>query len=168
MVGNVETSRAKPSSAFQDNATNGPTADQAQGSLQTCEELQYSFKDFDEFKNKVFAKDNNKVNVLQFPNLEEAIKIASTIVPDYLQHIAGKIQIDRGTCTEFELINIQLLVCAAIKEMEDLPLQQLNLSTFLKWGATFNRAKELGFQVKFADTLLKNNLGIFFGYQRPS
>ncbi|XP_022748154.1 uncharacterized protein LOC111297804 [Durio zibethinus] len=149
-------------------ATNGPTANQDQGSVQTREQLHYTDKDFDDLKNKVFAKDNNKVDVLEFPGLKEAIENARGNVPDYLQPIASKIERDRGTPTGFELFNIQLLVCAAINEMEDLAVEKLDSRTLLKWGATLNKAKQFDFQVKSADNLLEKSFYAYIGYSKKS
>ncbi|KAG8479866.1 hypothetical protein CXB51_029653 [Gossypium anomalum] len=41
--------------------------------------------------------------------------------------------------------------------MEDFLVEKLDMETLKKWGATLNNAKELGFQVGFADDLLRKN-----------
>ncbi|XWS59499.1 hypothetical protein CRYUN_Cryun08bG0127400 [Craigia yunnanensis] len=158
----METQREKFSSAFpwirwEKIATNGPTADQDQGSLQ-----QYTV-----LENKLFAKKNNKVAVSEFQGLEEALeKTTGWSIPDYLEPIASKIKKAPGKDTEFGDIFIQVLSCAAIQEMEDMPLEKLNWVTLKKWGAALNNAKERGFQVEFAEIQLKKNLYAYLFYSK--
>ncbi|PPR82687.1 hypothetical protein GOBAR_AA38028 [Gossypium barbadense] len=109
-------------------------------------------------KHRVYDKGNNKVGKESFPGLQEELqKIGWEEVPSFLQSIVSRIEKDRGIVTDFTYKPTQILVCAAIKEMEDFPVEKLDLDTLTKWGATLNKAKELGFQVGFADDLLKKN-----------
>ncbi|KAK8273215.1 hypothetical protein V6Z11_D11G392300 [Gossypium hirsutum] len=135
------------------------------GSLPTPEELPSSFNDL---KNQLYGKDNNKVSVQDFHGLQQALDntIAWGKPPDYLELIAIRIEKARGKATEVSHVGIQVLVCAAIKEMEDFPIEDLEWDTLKKWGATLNMAKQLGFQVGFADNLLKTKLLAYFATQK--
>ncbi|KAH1084443.1 hypothetical protein J1N35_024204 [Gossypium stocksii] len=97
------------------------------GSLPTREELPSSFNDL---KNQLYGEDNNKVSVKDFHGLQQALD--NTITwgkpPDYLELIAIRIEKARGKATEVSHIGFQVLVCAAIKEMEDFPIEDL------EWG----------------------------------
>ncbi|KAG8479854.1 hypothetical protein CXB51_029514 [Gossypium anomalum] len=72
---------------------------------------------------------------------------------------------DRGKVTEVGHIAAQVLVCAAVKEMEEFSLGKLDMEMLKKWATTLNKAKELGFQVGFADDLLRKNLYAYFAYR---
>ncbi|KAK5787364.1 hypothetical protein PVK06_042018 [Gossypium arboreum] len=114
---------------------------------------------FSDLKHIVYDKGNNKVGKESFPGLQEELqKIGWEEVPSFLQSIASRIEKDRGIVTEFTYKPTQILVCAAIQEMENFPVENLDIDTLKKWGATLNKAKELGFQVGFADDLLRKNL----------
>ncbi|TYG48139.1 hypothetical protein ES288_D11G399800v1 [Gossypium darwinii] len=154
------------------------------GSLPTHEELQSKYNEFaneiyakdnnkgdvqDELKSKInelekeiYAEDNNKVNFLDFPALRHSTGLAP---PDYLKPIAIRIDQARGKATECVKIGSQLLVCAAIKEMEDLLVKDLDKDRLKKWGAALKIAKEQDFQVEFADDLLHHRLVLFAAQQ---
>ncbi|MBA0804172.1 hypothetical protein Gohar_014319, partial [Gossypium harknessii] len=83
----------------------------------------------------------------------------------YLESIAIQIEKDRGKTTDIFHIPTQVLLCAAIKEMKDFSVGDLDLGTLKKWSATLNYAKKYGFQVGFADNLLKKNLLAYFAIQ---
>ncbi|KAA3471991.1 pentafunctional arom polypeptide [Gossypium australe] len=122
----------------------------------TCEELLSKFRDLE---NQLYDKDNNKVEYKDFLGLEQALKkTAWGKTPDYLQTIATRIEKARGKATDVFHIPAQVPICAAIKEMEDFPVEDLDWDTLKKWGATLNYAKKYGFQVGFADNLLSKNL----------
>ncbi|TYJ12580.1 hypothetical protein E1A91_A11G361200v1 [Gossypium mustelinum] len=112
-----------------------------------------------DLENQLYDKDNNKVEYKDFLGLEQALKkTAWGKTPDYLQPIAIRIEKARGKATDVFHIPAQVPVCAAIKEMEEFPVEDLDWDTLKKWGATLNYAKKYGFQVGFADKLLKKNL----------
>ncbi|PPD93182.1 hypothetical protein GOBAR_DD09886 [Gossypium barbadense] len=48
--------------------------------------------------------------------------------------------------------------------MEDFPAKKLDLDTLKKWGATLKKAEEVGFQVGFADDLLRKKIFHLFYY----
>lgn len=58
------------------------------------------------------------------------------------------------------------IVCAAIKEMEEVSIKELNWHTLKKWAATLNQAKGLDFEVGFANNLLQKNLCSYFCHSR--
>ncbi|KAH1084442.1 hypothetical protein J1N35_024203 [Gossypium stocksii] len=122
--------------------------DQVQDSLST---LRAQFKSLE---NQLYDKNNNKVSFKDFEGLEEALKESSflDLLPGYLKPIANRIELARGEATGFAHKDIQVLVCAAINEMEESTAESLNWDTLKKWGATLNYARQLGFQVSFADT----------------
>ncbi|MBA0742877.1 hypothetical protein Gogos_015888 [Gossypium gossypioides] len=134
------------------------------GSLPTREEIQSKFS---ELEKEIYAKDNNKVDVEDFPGLQQALDNITGWgkLPNYLEPIAIRIEEARGKATEISQIGSQLLVCAAIKEMENLLVKDLDLDRLKKWGATLNKAKEHGFQVGFADNLLELKLLAYFATQ---
>ncbi|TYH47147.1 hypothetical protein ES332_D11G391300v1 [Gossypium tomentosum] len=101
-------------------------------------------------------KDNNSVEVAHFHGLQEALdKTCCGKTPDYLKHIATQIEADRGKATKFGHKNIEILVCAAIKEMKDwLTNKDSGCNQLKKWAATLNMGKEQDFEVKFADDML--------------
>ncbi|KAB2060050.1 hypothetical protein ES319_A11G351200v1 [Gossypium barbadense] len=134
------------------------------GSLPTREEFQSKFS---ELEKEIYAKDNNKVDVEDFPGLQQALDNITGWgkLPNYLEPIAIRIEAARGKATEISQIGSQLLVCAAIKEMENLLVKDLDLDRLKKWGATLNKAKEHGFQVGFADNLLELKLLAYFATQ---
>ncbi|KAK8633110.1 hypothetical protein V6N13_013964 [Hibiscus sabdariffa] len=113
-------------------------------------------------RSQVYDKENNKVEYKEFQGLEEELKnTAWGKTPDNLEAIASRIERARGKATEVAHSVIQVLVCAAIKEMEDFPVEDLDWDSLRKWGATLNMAKELDFHVAFADNLLNKNLLAF-------
>ncbi|MBA0633525.1 hypothetical protein Godav_000086 [Gossypium davidsonii] len=134
------------------------------GSLPTREEIQSKFS---ELEKEIYAKDNNKVDVEDFLGLQQALDNITGWgkLPNYLEPIAIRIEEARGKATEISQIGSQLLVCAAIKEMENLLVKDLDLDRLKKWGATLNKAKEHGFQVGFADNLLELKLLAYFATQ---
>ncbi|KAG8479855.1 hypothetical protein CXB51_029464 [Gossypium anomalum] len=120
---------------------------------------------FSDLKHIVYEKGNKKVGQESFPGLQEELqKIGWEEVPSSLQSIANRIDKDRGIVTDFTYKPTQILVCAAIQEMENFPVEKLDFDTLKKWGATLNKAKELGFQVGFADDLLKKNFFAYLAY----
>ncbi|KAK5787361.1 uncharacterized protein LOC128284300 [Gossypium arboreum] len=129
----------------------------------TREGVQSKFRDLE---NQLYDKSNDKVECKDFPGLEQALKnTAWGEIPEYLESIAIQIEKDRGKTTDVFHIAIQILVCAAIKEMKDFSVGDLDWDTLKKWGATLNYAEKFGFQVRFADNLLKKNLLAYFAVQ---
>ncbi|KAH1084441.1 hypothetical protein J1N35_024202 [Gossypium stocksii] len=108
----------------------------------------------------VYDENNNKVSAKDFEGLEEALRKTTALapLPDSLKPIAAQIKEARGGMEVDECAHmlIEVFVCTAIKEM--ICLQPVNLYTLRKWGATLNYARQHGFQVSFADELLKKNL----------
>ncbi|KAG8479840.1 hypothetical protein CXB51_029540 [Gossypium anomalum] len=114
----------------------------------------------------LFNKDNNSVEVAHFHGLQEALdKTRCGETPDYLKRIATQIEVDRRKATKFGHKNIEILVCAAIKEMEDWRTpKDSGYNQLKKWAATLNMGKEQDFEVKFADDMLKNICLASFAY----
>ncbi|PPD93178.1 hypothetical protein GOBAR_DD09882 [Gossypium barbadense] len=112
-------------------------------------------------------QDNKKVAVTDFHGLEQALNnIGCYKTPDHLKPIVTRIEHVRGKATDFCHYSIQVLVCAAIKEMEEVSIKELNWDTLKKWAATLNQAKELGFEARFANNLLQKNLCSYFCHSR--
>lgn len=133
--------------------------DQDHGSLFTCEELQYST--FNELENQLCDKDNNKVDVTDFHGLEQALNNSDCCkTPASISGPASKMFVEKLP------IGIQILVCAAIQEMEEVSIKELNWDTLKKWAATLNKAKGLGFEVGFANNLLQKNLCSYYCHSR--
>ncbi|KAH1084458.1 hypothetical protein J1N35_024219 [Gossypium stocksii] len=120
---------------------------------------------FSVLEHLVYDKANNKVVKESFPGLQEELqKTDGEEVPSFLQSIVSKIEKDRGIETDFAYEAIQLLVFAAIKEMEDCPVKKLDLDRLKRWGATLNRGKEVGCEVGFANVLLRKNCFVYLAY----
>ncbi|TYG48149.1 hypothetical protein ES288_D11G400500v1 [Gossypium darwinii] len=103
---------------------------------------------FNDLENQVYVQGNKQVRPENFQGLpEELKKLHWGEIPSYLQPIASRIVKD---------------FTKLIKEMEDFPPEKLDLDMLKKWGATLKEAKEVGFQVEFADDLLRKNLLAFF------
>ncbi|TYG96838.1 hypothetical protein ES288_A11G385300v1 [Gossypium darwinii] len=115
--------------------------------------------EFKSLENQLYEENNTKVSFKDFEGLEEALKKTNAFgLPDYLKPIANQIEEARGKAAGLDHGCIQILVCAAIKEMQDSALESLNWDTLKKWGGTLNCARQLGFQVSFADELLRKTL----------
>ncbi|KAH1084451.1 hypothetical protein J1N35_024212 [Gossypium stocksii] len=120
---------------------------------------------FNNLKNQVYVRGNKQVEPEDFQGLSEELKkLRWGEIPSYLQPIASQIVKDFAK-VEFGHTTALVLFCAAVKEMEDFPAEKLDLDTLKKWGATLEKAKEVGFQVGFADNLLRNNLLAYFATQ---
>ncbi|MFQ6661549.1 hypothetical protein Gotur_029671 [Gossypium turneri] len=121
---------------------------------------------FCDLENQIYDKGDYRVGCKDFPGLEQELKKTSWgKIPDYLESIAIQIEKDRGKTTDIFHLPTQVLLCAAIKEMKDFSVGDLDLSSLKKWSATLNYAKKYGFQVGFADNLLKKNLLAYFAIQ---
>ncbi|KAL4379201.1 hypothetical protein GQ457_02G041260 [Hibiscus cannabinus] len=117
---------------------------------------------FSDLKSQLYDENNNQVENHDFPGLEEALdKTTGRKVPAYLELIATRIAEDRGKATGSAHFSVLLLVCAAIKEMED-SVEVSDWEKLKKWAATLNQAGELGFQVGFANKLLNTKLLAYF------
>ncbi|TYJ12587.1 hypothetical protein E1A91_A11G361900v1 [Gossypium mustelinum] len=121
---------------------------------------------FRDLENQLYDKGNDQVECKDFSGLEQALKNTTWgKIPDYLESIAIQIEKDRGKTTDVFHIPTQVLLCAAIKEMKDFSVGDLDWGTLKKWSATLNYAKKYGFQVGFADNLLRKNLLAYFAIQ---
>ncbi|XP_052877512.1 uncharacterized protein LOC108470893 isoform X2 [Gossypium arboreum] len=121
---------------------------------------------FTDLEKQLYEKGNNQVGVEHFPGLAEELQNTGWgKTPSSFESIAARIEKDRGKVTEVGHIAAQVLVCAAVKEMEEFSVEKLDMEMLKKWGATLNKAKELGFQVGFADNLLRKNSYAYFGYK---
>ncbi|OMO68318.1 hypothetical protein COLO4_29745 [Corchorus olitorius] len=120
-----------------------------------------------ELEMKLFADNNRTVTFSDFEGLEEALLEAPLgEIPKYLQDIASKIEKASGIYKiETVLQNVLILLCAAVHEMENYEgLKQLNWDRLLTWGATYNKAKDVGFQVGFVEKHLKKLLYAYLGF----
>ncbi|OMO68323.1 hypothetical protein COLO4_29751 [Corchorus olitorius] len=143
-------------------ATNGTSTDQGEESWHSLgPESKYNVV---ELEKKVFTNNKKKVKLSDFEGLEEALLEAPRgEIPKYLQIIASKITKACGI-TEPKNVNqnILILICAAVYEMEQyVGISVLNWEKLVTWGATYNKAKDSGFQLMFLEKHLKN---ILYGY----
>ncbi|KAA3471993.1 hemA [Gossypium australe] len=106
---------------------------------------------------------NNKVSFKDFEGLAEALLKTSGLapLPDELKPFAAQIKEAHGEETGINHLSIEVIICAAIKEIECLPSESVTWDMLKKWGATLNYAKQNGFQGSFADVSLKRNLKSF-------
>ncbi|KAL4376469.1 hypothetical protein GQ457_02G041580 [Hibiscus cannabinus] len=113
----------------------GVNLNQVRGSLPTLDDLH----------SKLYDKGNNKVDFPDFEGLREAVDMIG------LEHTA--VEIETAIGKRIEIPHIRVLLSAAIKEMKDLKVEELEgdmSKMFKKWRATLNYAKEKGFDVEFA------------------
>ncbi|PPR88550.1 hypothetical protein GOBAR_AA32144 [Gossypium barbadense] len=130
------------------------------GRLLTNEEIQSLGTWLTSLEDQIYDGNNNEVSFKDFEWLEEELAKTkgSDPLPDKLKSIAAQIKGAHGKDTGINHLSIEVIVCAAIKEMEFLPSESVNWDMLKKWGATLNYAKQNGFQVSFADVSLKRNL----------
>ncbi|OMO68325.1 hypothetical protein COLO4_29753 [Corchorus olitorius] len=123
--------------------------------------------DLAELEKKLSAA-TEKVLFSHFQDLEEEVVGSNSPgeIPEYLQNIARKIQTDPDTTkTEDVSHNKEILVYAAIHEMELCKgLEKLNWDRLSKWIATYNQAKDAGFQSKLVEGHLKRLLKGYLGF----
>ncbi|OMO68300.1 hypothetical protein COLO4_29757 [Corchorus olitorius] len=141
-------------------AQNGPSADQGRGSWQTPksdDEHSYIVDEYAELEKMLLANSKKHVKFSDFPGLEEELlETAGGEIPKYLQDIASKI---KKACATKETENVLILLYAAIHEMEQCKrLEDLNWYRLSTWVATYNQAKDAGFQLKFVEQHLKKIL----------
>ncbi|KAH1098702.1 hypothetical protein J1N35_015623 [Gossypium stocksii] len=99
-----------------------------------------------------------------YDGLEPALGTGWWRHPDYLEPIATRIEKARGEATaDIQKVSL-LLVSAAVKEMEELTIENSKWDMLKKWAATLNAAKKSGFIVEFADNLLQTKLFAYFAY----
>ncbi|OMO68327.1 hypothetical protein COLO4_29755 [Corchorus olitorius] len=160
--------RASPCNLIGGTATNVQTADEGQESWQApyYTGQKDTVKNLQELEEKVFA--NVKVvKFSHFQGLEEALlETAQGDIPKYLQDIAIIIQTTCGiTETKNACQNKLILLYAAVYEMEHCKgFERLNWDRISLWGATYNQAKDAGFQVKFVEERLKKIVWAYHGY----
>ncbi|TYJ12574.1 hypothetical protein E1A91_A11G360800v1 [Gossypium mustelinum] len=111
-------------------------------------------------EDQIYDGNNNEVSFKDFEWLEEELEKTkgSAPLPDKLKSIAAQIKGAHGKDTGINHLSIEVIVCAAINDMERLPSESVNWDMLKKWGAILNYAKQNGFQVSFADLSLKRNL----------
>ncbi|OMO82199.1 hypothetical protein CCACVL1_12033 [Corchorus capsularis] len=146
------------------------TADEGQGNKQTLynSEQKYTVKDLAELEKKLSTATVGKVLFSHFQDLEEEVVGSHSPgeIPQYLQNIARKILTDPSTTkTEDVSHNKLILVYAAIHEMELCEgLEKLNWDRLSKWIATYNQAKDAGFQSEPVEDHLKRLLKGYLGF----
>ncbi|XP_052485410.1 uncharacterized protein LOC105766676 isoform X1 [Gossypium raimondii] len=119
-----EFSKAFPWLFGEASATNKAAVDQFQVSLQSGKES--GDKDMEDLEKELFNKDNCNVGFSNFPGLKDAKDSAEGNIPDCLKSIANKIEDERGKPTDDAYQNTLLLVSAAVKEMGDVPVDELD------------------------------------------
>ncbi|XP_016680367.1 uncharacterized protein [Gossypium hirsutum] len=119
-----EFSKAFPWPFGEASATNKAAVDQFQVSLQSGKGS--GDKDMEDLEKELFNKDNCNVGFSNFPGLKDAKDSAEGNIPDYLKSIANKIEDKRGKPTDDAYQNTLLFVSAAVKEMGDVPVDELD------------------------------------------
>ncbi|MBA0738943.1 hypothetical protein Gogos_012252 [Gossypium gossypioides] len=144
--------------------TNGLASpvDQGNGSFVSLEELRCNLC---ELVSQLYDENNKEVGISDYDGLELALKDTGWgRPPDYLEPIATRIEKARREATaDIHKVSL-LLVCAAVKEMEELTLEYSKWDMLKKWAATLNVAKKSGFIVEFADNLLLTKLFAYFAF----
>ncbi|KAH1106508.1 hypothetical protein J1N35_010276 [Gossypium stocksii] len=128
------------------------------------------------FMKQLQAKVKSEVDYSDFPILEEDLGKDLTMVgrfsvPLRLAPIAKRINDGFGDITSGSLQSdcaakpTYLLFCAAIKEMDDLKLDQVNETKLLLWRDAINNALSLQFGVDFAFNHLVKIARAYFGFK---
>ncbi|KAA3469186.1 Late embryogenesis abundant protein, LEA-14 [Gossypium australe] len=128
------------------------------------------------FMEQLKAKVKSEVDYSHFPILEEDLgKDLETVgrfsVPLRLAPIANRIKDGFGDITSSSSQSdcaakpTYLLFCAAIKEMDDLKLDQVNETKLLLWRDAINNALNLQFNVDFAIKHLFKIAHAYFGFK---
>ncbi|KAB2091285.1 hypothetical protein ES319_A03G181600v1 [Gossypium barbadense] len=114
---------------------------------------------------QLYDENNKEVGISDYDGLQLALKDTGWgRPPDYLEPVATRIEKARGEPTaDIHKVSL-LLVCAAVKEMEELTLEYSKWDMLKKWAATLNVAKKSGFIVEFADNLLLTKLFAYFSF----
>ncbi|PPD93173.1 hypothetical protein GOBAR_DD09877 [Gossypium barbadense] len=108
---------------------------------------------FTDCETQLYEKDNNHVGVEHFPGLAEELQKTDW---EKLRAPLNLLLLESKRIVE-KLLNLAITLLKFCKI--------LDMETLKKWGATLNNAKELGFQVGFADDLLRKNLYVYFAYR---
>ncbi|KAB2034910.1 hypothetical protein ES319_D04G115500v1 [Gossypium barbadense] len=119
-----EFSKAFPWLFGEASATNKAAVDQFQVSLQSGKGS--GDKDMEDLEKELFNKDNCNVGFSNFPGLKDAKDSAEGNIPDYLKSIANKIEDKHGKPTDDAYQNTLLFDSAAVKEMGDVPVDELD------------------------------------------
>ncbi|TYH21975.1 hypothetical protein ES288_A04G089200v1 [Gossypium darwinii] len=159
-----EFSKAFPWLFGEASATNKAAVDQFQVSLQNGKGS--GDKDMEDLEKELLNKDNCNVGFSNFPGLKDAKDSAEGNIPDYLKSIVNKIEDKRGEPTNDAYQNILLFVSAAVKEMGDVPVDELDKHILHKWAATYNLAKQMQFQVKFVENMLKKRIHAYLRFSK--
>ncbi|KAK5836168.1 uncharacterized protein LOC108459599 isoform X1 [Gossypium arboreum] len=159
-----EFSKAFPWLFGEASATNKAAVDQFQVSLQNGKGS--GDKDIEDLEKELLNKDNCNVGFSNFPGLKYAKDSAEGNIPDYLKSIVNKIEDKRGEPTNDAYQNILLFVSAAVKEMGDVPVDELDKHILHKWAATYNLAKQMQFQVKFVENMLKKRIHAYLRFSK--
>ncbi|WRX17113.1 hypothetical protein QQP08_009600 [Theobroma cacao] len=142
--------------------TQGPRSSQG-GRMYTDELVQ-------DFSRKLDAKDKSQVDFSDFSGLmEEVVKSGTVTLPPSLALTDKKIEKKYGeiaaeskqsSCTAMPS---RILLCAAIKEMDELQLESIDEKKMLLWRDAINSALNINFKVDFAIEHLKKIGHAYFG-----
>ncbi|XVF55714.1 hypothetical protein PTKIN_Ptkin06aG0059200 [Pterospermum kingtungense] len=161
----VQLSETIPPHLWEIIATNKPNADQNQGTLQTPEQGEIAMPTVDQ--RSLQTEEEVQFNQLFDKEVDDSCFDKEMRNLDNLEPFARTIRQELGKDAAFELpMRIQLLVCAVTKQMEDLRVKELKWDTLLSWGAVLNYARKSGFQMKFAEILLKRYFYAYLGFER--
>ncbi|KAG8486588.1 hypothetical protein CXB51_019942 [Gossypium anomalum] len=140
--------------------------------------LQYEVDDecVESFMEQLKAKVKSEVDYSDFQILEEELgkdlkMVGRFNVPLRLEPIAKRIKDGFGDITSHSSQSdcaakpTYLLFCAAIKEMDDLKLDQVNKTKLLLWRDAINNAFNLQFNVDFAIKHLFKIARAYFGFK---
>ncbi|KAK6263310.1 hypothetical protein QUC31_009126 [Theobroma cacao] len=123
-----------------------------------------------DFTRKLDGKDKSQVDFSDFSGLmEEVVKSGTVTLPLSLALIDKKIEKKYGeiaaeskqsSCTAMPS---RILLCAAIKEMDELQLESIDEKKMLLWRDAINSALNINFKVNFAIEHLKKIGRAYFG-----
>ncbi|XP_021297498.1 uncharacterized protein LOC110426581 [Herrania umbratica] len=125
-----------------------------------------------DFAKKLDAKYKSQVDFSDFSALMEGVVKSGTVtLPPSLALIDKKIEKKYGeiaaknkqsSCTAMPG---RILLCAAIKEMDELQLESIDQNKMLLWGDAINSALNINFKVDFAIEHLKKIGHAYFGFK---
>ncbi|XVF51303.1 hypothetical protein PTKIN_Ptkin04bG0174200 [Pterospermum kingtungense] len=124
----------------------------------------------EDFIKKIDAKEKSNVDFSDFDGLKEEMETSgiNSLPPSVapfdtkIKEIYGKIDADskQSSCTAMAT---RILFCAAIKEMSNLQLEQIDKRRILLWRDAINSALNINFRVEFAIEHLKKIARAYYG-----
>ncbi|XVE60455.1 hypothetical protein DITRI_Ditri05aG0129900 [Diplodiscus trichospermus] len=151
----------------------GNSITQLPGSSQFA--IQYSDELVEDFIKKLYVREKSNVSFSDFEGLRDEIEMSgiNSLPPSLapidtsIKEIYGDFAAD-GTQSSCTAMPSHIVFCAAIKEMQNLSLQQIDERKILLWRDAINSVLNINFKVEFAIEHLKQIARAYFGLKALS